>query len=85
MTDRLIFYDNLQVYLNRHSRLRFPFRSVCGQKRGSLPSWEGARNRLQQDALHLQVVENFFAIFLIVISFTSFQHRAGITLKKIRL
>ena len=36
--------------------------------RGSLPSWAGARRKLQQDALHLQVVESLLATFLIVIS-----------------
>jgi hypothetical protein len=43
-----------------------------GGKKGSIPFWTGARNQDQQDALHLQVVENFLAIFLIVMEFTSF-------------
>jgi hypothetical protein len=52
--------------------------------KGSFFSQEGARNKLQQDALHLQVVENFLAIFLMVIQITSFQNPSGITLEKVR-
>ena len=42
-----------------------------GKKKGSIPLWTGARNQDQQDALYLQVVENFLAIFLIIMEFTS--------------
>jgi len=39
--------------------------------RGSFPSWEGAYKWSQQEALHLQIPDNLFSIFLILILFTS--------------
>ena len=61
--------------------LRF---NLYGVKKGSLPSWKGTRRGLQQDALHLQVVESFLATFVIVILITSFQDFPGVALKKVR-
>jgi len=55
------------------------------RKEGSIPLRTGARKQGQQDALHLQVVENFLEIFLIVIEFTSSQRPSRITLKEIWL
>ena len=55
------------------------------RKKGSIPSWTGAPKQDQQDALHLQVVDNFLVIFLIVMEFTSFQYPSGITLNEIGL
>jgi hypothetical protein len=53
--------------------------------RGSSPSWEGTQNGHQQDALHLQIPENFLTTFLIVILLTSLQNPSGVTLKRVRL
>jgi hypothetical protein len=53
--------------------------------KGSLPSWEGARALAQQDALHLQRLENSLATFLMVMLFTSFQDTSCVTLKEVGL